>query len=261
MGAKKNNKPASRKAKPAKAEDDSKKPWWFNQPLPIDRFTGWLVVWTCCLSIATFGLIAVAILQWRELHSTDEHIAEQVKITSGQLEEMRAAQRAWIALESIKIGGPLEFGDGKASVQIDLILKNVGSKPAVHTNVFLSLNPQRLTASGLDPPSFCPEGNFFGDFGYTLFPSASTEEYQWFPQTWSASGLSQNPKASQFETFEYFVNGCITYESVGDASLHSTRFAAQLTPSKVFPISKGPRNRYESAEITLSVMPAGHYAN
>jgi hypothetical protein len=45
----------------AKAESDQKK-WWFKQPNPINRFTGWLVAWTALLFV---GTIISAMILWQ----------------------------------------------------------------------------------------------------------------------------------------------------------------------------------------------------
>ena len=260
MGAEKDNKPAKAKAKPAKAENDSKKQWWFNQSLPIDRFTGWLVIWTFLLFIATTGLAVVAVFQWHELRSTDHNIAKQAKIANEQLAEMRAGQRAWIALASVEIGGPLEFNDTKATIWINLTLKNVGNKPAIQTNVFVHLNTKNKFIDYVNKPPFCPEINT--GFGYTLFPNASTEETQGIPKTWSASGAP--PQFSKSGDLTFFVEGCVFYVSVGDSAVHSTAFVADVRLSNSF-LNSGqslvPRTRYEPSEMVISILPVGNYAN
>ena len=127
MGAEKNNKPADGEAKPAKAEDDSKpQPWWFSQPNPIDRFTGWLVIWTFFLSVGTFGLAIVAVLQWRELHKTDETLRDT----------LLASQRAWLApFNAVVIG---DFESGKES-RFQVSYRNVGREPASNIKRALSI--------------------------------------------------------------------------------------------------------------------------
>jgi hypothetical protein len=53
MGTKENYE--ARKAdEKAKREANKSKRWWFNQRVPIDRFTGWLVAWT---AVCTENLI------------------------------------------------------------------------------------------------------------------------------------------------------------------------------------------------------------
>ena len=43
----------TRRAK--QGEPPDRKVWWFNQKAPIDRFTGWLMVYTFCLVVATLA--------------------------------------------------------------------------------------------------------------------------------------------------------------------------------------------------------------
>jgi hypothetical protein len=61
---------AAREAQRAEQKKAPKKePWWFNQPLAIDRFTGWLQLYTLLLVIVTVGSVWV-------LNSTDEKVRE-----------------------------------------------------------------------------------------------------------------------------------------------------------------------------------------
>ena len=65
-----------------------KEPWWFNQPLPIDRFTGWLVAWTALLFIATVCSVAVLLV-------TDDTFNRQLTVMKRQMDTMQADQRPW----------------------------------------------------------------------------------------------------------------------------------------------------------------------
>jgi hypothetical protein len=70
MGRPKEQYEAKKRAYETKAD---KKKWWFKQREPIDRFTGWLVVWTAMLFMATVGSVVV-------LHSTDEKLRESYAV-------------------------------------------------------------------------------------------------------------------------------------------------------------------------------------
>src|ERR1700722_17563379 len=74
---------AAREARKAeKQKPPEKRFWWFNQPVPIDRFTGWLVAWTALLFLATIGNVII-------LKHTDDKISEQAEISAGQLRVMQ----------------------------------------------------------------------------------------------------------------------------------------------------------------------------
>ena len=75
-----------------KAEKQKPRPkrlWWFQQPQPIDRFTGWLVAWTALLFIGT--IISAAIL-----FKTDNTLQET----------LTATQRPWVSIAA-EFSGPI----------------------------------------------------------------------------------------------------------------------------------------------------------
>ena len=93
------------------------RPWWFKEPLPIDRFTGWIVIWTYLLFVATVGLGIVAYMQWRELRDTDKTLRDTLVST----------QRAWVAPSDVAIASPV----AGQPVSFSLKFQNTGREPAL----------------------------------------------------------------------------------------------------------------------------------
>jgi hypothetical protein len=111
MGAKENYE--ARKAdEKAKREADKSKRWWFNQRVPIDRFTGWLVAWTALLFIAT--IINAGVL-WKTDHTLKE--------------TLEASNRAWITPHILHLEKPIKSGEAVSSIQY---YGNIGHEPAIN---------------------------------------------------------------------------------------------------------------------------------
>ena len=55
----------------------------------------------------------------------------------GQLREMREDRRPWVAIEDMKLLGPLVMTHGEADINIGFTLKNVGRSPATNTTILL----------------------------------------------------------------------------------------------------------------------------
>src|SRR5687768_8291309 len=83
---------ARKRAEDAKSDQ---KRWWFRQPNPIDRFTGWLVAWTALLFLGTLGSALVLIKTDLTLHET-----------------LVATQRPWLAINKIEPEGDLLIDPG-----------------------------------------------------------------------------------------------------------------------------------------------------
>jgi hypothetical protein len=129
---------AAREARHAENKNLQKKePWWFKQPLPIDRFTGWLMVFTGLLFLATVVSAAILI-------KTDFTLGDQAEAIRGQLKEMKnqrlltiAQSRATIArveMVHIPIGENDELivpGQKIYGWQIGPVWKNVGATDAI----------------------------------------------------------------------------------------------------------------------------------
>src|ERR1700681_1969038 len=91
------------------AERKGTSKWWFGQLNPIDRFTGWLVVWTALLCIAT-------VLSALVLYKTDHTLQRTVVAT----------QRPWISAK-VEASGIRFHSDGTLFQNFKITLKNVGN--------------------------------------------------------------------------------------------------------------------------------------
>ena len=256
MRPKKDNKTTGKQAETAEAKTDTiKQPWWFNQPLPIDRFTGWLVAWTSCLSIATFGLILVAILQWRELHSTDAHVNEQVQITADQLKIMQAGQRAWVEIGPIEVASDLEISGDHAETSLKVNLKNTGNLPALRIEPIIQIYPNRSLNSF--PPKCTVKKAEPRSFGFSLFPNETYKEWA-NPIATTESGGEITPVPKK-DFFSLGVVGCILYESAGDPTIHLTGFAGIIIQRNLggdeYGFFNPAKSRYAASDITFMTIP------
>jgi hypothetical protein len=134
MGAKENYE-ARKAAEKAKREARKNRRWWFNQSVPIDRFTGWLVTWTALLFIAT--VINAGVL-WKTDNTLHDTLLETKKSADAAEDSANAARaavelsdrtaerqlRAYINIEKID----LTWNKGSASAEIGL--RNAGQTPA-----------------------------------------------------------------------------------------------------------------------------------
>ena len=227
MRAKNSKKATSNKTQAAEAKNDSKKvPWWFNQPLPIDRFTGWLVAWTSCLSLATVGLILVSILQWRELRNTDDHIADQVRIAAEQLKTMEAGQRAWVEIKSVEMSGPLTIKGNSVQAGFKIVMKNTGNLPALGVINIIHIYP-KATIDHF-PPKCSINTSVNSSWGFSLFPNEVNDSFfSPIGSTEDGDEITPSPKEGEFVLN---VVGCILYESAGDPKTRLTGFSGAIIP-------------------------------
>ena len=101
---------ARRKKQP---EPRKRQPWWFKQPLAIDRLTGWLVVYTLILAIAT--IISAYILA-----RTDSTLRETLIIT----------QRPWLSLNWEAVSSLSYDEKSGQKITFNIIATNSGHVPA-----------------------------------------------------------------------------------------------------------------------------------
>ena len=111
--------------------EQQRKVWWFNERLPIDRFTGWLVAWTFMLFLATIGSGIVLILTEFTLKDTlveTKKSADAANRAAKSAEDtLIATQRPWISAE-IKLGSaPLTYDAIGVSLSLKVSMKNVKS--------------------------------------------------------------------------------------------------------------------------------------
>ena len=221
----------------------------------LANWTRWLAILTGVIAFATIALGVVGYFQLQELKNTDHNIAEQAKISAGQLEVMRAGQRAWISIGSIDIAGPLEFFEDRAQVGLKIVLRNTGNLPALRIDPVLHLYPGiHLTSF----PSICKQDIASGTFGMALFPNESNERSSWnfYASTEAGDETTPIPKSGPFKLS---IAGCVRYESAGDRKLHATNFAGFLSRRAVNPehdvMFDRTKTRYEVEELFFHVMP------
>jgi hypothetical protein len=203
--------------------------WWFNHPVPIDRFTGWLVAWTALLFIATVANVVV-------LNHTDEKIgvqakiaADQAKIMRNQLDVMEADQRPWISMVAMpKIASPLHMITSSwATVDLTFTIKNSGRLPARRVAIALKIvgyprstdllgEQQRFCGRGDEP---LPPGAKYTEF--TIFPG---DQYE---VTESASALANDlvemrASNNKQRALVAGIVGCINYQFISDERVHRT---------------------------------------
>jgi hypothetical protein len=105
---------AAEKSRQAKQQESPKKKvWWFRESLPIDRFTGWLMIYTGLLFVATLFSAGI-------LYKTDITLNET----------LLANERPWIQVD-IEPSGDMRFDADGLSLSIALKLRNIGKSPAI----------------------------------------------------------------------------------------------------------------------------------
>jgi hypothetical protein len=182
--------------------------WWFNQPSPIDRFTGWLVAWTALLCVAT---CINAIVLWKTDHTlTDTLIANN---------------RAWIWPE-IEIDDDLDLA--KEDFKFKMTLVNTGPAPA--TNVKESIELKPFMFSSPDSGRVDNQCKHISDDDFpvvkALFPG-----YVLFPQRpFSASAPASlaetinilKAASEKHERIYWQVSVCIRYDFAVASRVHQT---------------------------------------
>ena len=164
MGAKENYE-ARKVTEKASREADKSSRWWFNQRVPIDRFTGWLVAWTFLLFIATIGSAAIL---WKTDNTLHETLTETKKAAEAAETSANAAKaavelsdktaerqlRAYINVESTSLAWS---GITRSTASINI--RNAGQTPAKNVivrGIIADINdapPNRLPAYFGDAPS------------------------------------------------------------------------------------------------------------
>jgi hypothetical protein len=197
MGAKEQYEARKAAERARQAENDKtreKQPWWFNQPNPIDRFTGWLVAVTALLFVAT---VINAIILW-----ITDHTLKQT---------LEANNRAWIAPSGALLNTrPTTNLVLEQPIEPTLLYRNSGQSPALNLGsameVILADSPEGTFT--IEPSKIC-DGVAPG--GSALFPSATSITIS-FP--------ADNPKivfndAIQDTKKVVMWRGCFRYETYG----------------------------------------------
>jgi hypothetical protein len=210
---------------------NSKRKWWFNQPDPTERFTGWLVAWTALLFCATIANVIV-------INHTDDKIGEQAKIANRQLAVMEIDQRPWVSMVSLpEIIEPLRLFDKNwAEIGLKIKIKNSGKSPARHVTVSLKLVGFPRSSNLLaEQERFCPKeekpreplrkGAVYS--GFTIFPGDQYEIPEW------ADALNEDMKEmraanAQGRAIVSGIVGCISYQFLSDDVFHRTGIILDL---------------------------------
>lgn len=133
-----------------------REPWWFNQPNPIDRFTGWLVAVTLLLCIAT---VINAYILWITDHTLRD--------------TLEANNRAWIAITAAVLESNPALDQ---PIQVRLHYRNSGQSPALKLSYAMRMDAIAAPTQGqtvdLTGEDFCKTVPFPG--GGTLFPSSES---------------------------------------------------------------------------------------
>lgn len=208
----------------------------------LANWTRWLAILTGVLAVATIGMSIIAFFQWKELQKTDEHIG-------AQLDVMRAGQRAWIAIEGIRIGGDLFIGGGHASITLKVTMRNTGNLPALNVNVVGHIFPNG-TVDVLPP--HCSTGE---PLGRTLFPQQTNSAENWAQHVTTETGGVITPvPEGKFVTVP--IAGCVVYRSAGDTTWRMTAFSAIILPvgGPAFELTKNTWKPEEMAILILSII-------
>jgi hypothetical protein len=230
MGTKENYE-ARKAAEKAKHEAKHHYRWWFNQPVPIDRFTGWLVAWTFLLFLATIGSAAVL---WKTDHTLVETMVETKKAADAAEASAKAAKaavelsdktaerqlRAYINVET----GDFNWNKGNAAATIHL--RNAGQTPAsnmvfrgiIATNDDIPLGSMLPSSFGDIPANF-----LIGDEDtskVTRILGQGREET--FTIQWSVSPFAKKTAKPKIPR-KIFVIGAIYYSDIFGKPRH-TRF-------------------------------------
>ena len=194
---------------------DKNEPIWFKQPLPIDRFAGWLVAWTALLLLATA-------INAGTLYKTD--YTPQRTVT--------AIQRPWVSFQIILRGPFRVLPDGTGSAPFEGRFKNYGNSVANAVNLEFEMTA-RATRTGVQPgeqiyKSICDKARSNQSaIGLTLFPA--DEEKRFFEAAINAAHMQAGAYFYYGEALVLpILYGCVTYRSEFSENTHRTAFAFKL---------------------------------
>jgi hypothetical protein len=181
---------------------EDKKKWWFKQREPIDRFTGWLVVWTALLFIATVGSVVV-------LHSTDEKIKESYA----------AVQRPFITAKEILIDPNMMPGYWTFGVRFE----NSGSTPTSEMEF--------ITTSSQNSPSDPEEAFQNPSLSWSKFPGLLGPKAQDIPVGSQSGILIKTLEEMAKSRTNYYISGTVHYRDLfKDSAEHVTKFCFAVIP-------------------------------
>jgi hypothetical protein len=206
---------------------------FWRHPDRLLRYTGWLQAYTLALSLGTIALFVATGISALILHNTDVTVR-------GQLDEMKAARRPWVAIVP-QIDGDAYFDAKGFPLPITFDLHNTGLSPAlgavvgIHTfpNGFIGYFPEIERECNIEPK--------MGElFGIDVFPNEhktrrgevfiSSEAIKYWLKSKSASEKRQTdePPKKERQSISPTSAGCVTYRSPSDGKIHRTPFSVGL---------------------------------
>lgn len=160
--------------------------WWFQRREAVDRYTGWLMVWTALLTVVTLASVGVLVI-------TDMTLRDSLE----------ANNRAWIAVSDARLDNSL--GDG-LRVLAHLNYKNIGQSPALNVNHLMMIQKIKIGETIKTRSSDVCELVYSGP-GTTLFPGIELATTFPFEGTVSADSDVIDGKAV------LYWRGCFRYET------------------------------------------------
>jgi hypothetical protein len=187
MGAEENKEASDGASHPSEAEKQRKN-WWFNQPTPIDRFTGWLVAWTALLFVAT---IFNAVILYITDHTLKDTLVEARRSANAAVNAATAARdsadvvsasserqlRAYIGIEPMS---PIHVS--KNRIRIRVVIKNFGQTPAYNLRAESRIAVLEVFASDRTPMKNTDSGREFivSQVQSTIYPNESYADFTYW---------------------------------------------------------------------------------
>ncbi|MHA6298659.1 hypothetical protein [Devosia sp. CAU 1758] len=163
--------------------------------------------------IALFGTVAlvVTIRQGRRAN----------KIAS---DAIVANQRAWIKTD-LRVDGPVHFSEYGASLNVGIVIKNIGQTPALDCQTDVSMIHEVLNTKTMVRTIAARNRQINENFGRTCLPG---EEYV---REWTAhSDAKDVTEAILGGGVTILIVGCVTYRVPNDTEPHQTWFSYLLEP-------------------------------
>jgi len=138
-----------------------------------------------------------------------------------------SSQRAWIVV-SLRADGDFEIRNGNAGLSVSLTVHNIGSTPAMraHTHMKMVMQSERipqqlkaLCATQLEPNE---------SWSRLVLPNESYER-KWGP---TYPDLDDDPTAIRGAFWPHII-GCVSYQVLGDATVHQTAFVYGMTAGEI----------------------------
>jgi hypothetical protein len=181
--------------------------WWFRQRNPIDRFTGWLVVWTALLTLAT-GLSAFV------LYKTDHTLRRTVVAT----------QRPWIKA-SVEASGIRFTPEGGLIQSFKVTLKNVGNSVATFVTNDLKWAAVKDHADFPNYNELCATQTNYAEHhksAVAIFPTEDSESF--YSLFLSNSTITNKALGIPPHLLDLALVGCVAYRSEFGEETHSTGY-------------------------------------